>query len=52
MGLPPEDQRGSRKMYCEDFVDRRWTKTMERRWRDMQALDKMRKVTQSEQDLN
>lgn len=39
-------------MHCEDFVDRRWMKTMERRRRDMQALDKMRQLAQSEHDGN
>ena len=34
-----EDQRSSRKLYCADFVDRRWMKTMERNRCDMQALD-------------
>ena len=47
-----EDQRSSRKMYCEDFVDRKWMKTMERRWRDMQALDNMRQEAPGEQDVN
>jgi hypothetical protein len=28
-----KDQRMDRKMYCEDFVDQKWTKTMERRKR-------------------
>ena len=37
-----EDQRSTRKMVCEDFVDRKWEKTMERRRRDVQGLDKMR----------
>ncbi|KAI8514440.1 hypothetical protein Bbelb_070310 [Branchiostoma belcheri] len=37
-------------MYCEDFVDRKWMKTMERRKRDMQALDKMREDASREQE--
>lgn len=43
-----KDQRGQRKMYCEDFVDQKWMKTMERRRRDMQALDRMREDAERE----
>ncbi|CAH1261889.1 Hypp2477 [Branchiostoma lanceolatum] len=46
------DQRTERKMYCEDFVDRKWMKAMERRQRDMQALDKMREDARREQEQN
>ena len=37
-----EDQRNDRKMYCEDFVNRKWTKTMEHGTSDLQCLEKMR----------
>ena len=30
-----EDQRGERKMYCQDHVDTQWTKTMTRRNNDL-----------------
>ena len=33
-----EDQRGKRKMYCQDHVDTQWTKTMTRRNNGLFAL--------------
>ena len=36
------DQRSDRKMVCEDFVDRKWAKTMERRSQDLKSLEKSR----------
>ena len=36
------DQRSDRKMVCEDFVDRKWVKTMERRSHDLKSLEKSR----------
>lgn len=47
-----KDQRGQRKMYCEDFVDQKWMKTMERRRRDMQALDRMREDAEREKQTS
>ncbi|XP_034016356.1 uncharacterized protein LOC117501562 [Thalassophryne amazonica] len=45
------DQRAERKMYCEDFVDRKWMKTMERRQKEMQAIDQMREA-EKEKELS
>ena len=42
------DQRNERKMYCEDYIDKKWTKTMERRKQDIQALEKMRSGNEQE----
>jgi len=39
-----EDQRSSRIMYCETFIDTKWTKTMERRRQDMQSIDRSRQT--------
>ncbi|CAM1308497.1 Uncharacterised protein g4871 [Pycnogonum litorale] len=38
-----DDQRGERKMFCEDFVDKKWAKTMKRRKYDVVSLEKRRK---------
>ena len=46
-----EDQRTRRKMYCEDFVDRKWIKTTECRSRDLRCLDKMREDAEKEREL-
>jgi hypothetical protein len=43
-----EDQRKERKMYCEDFVDKKWAKTMERRRKDLQSLERMRAEAERE----
>ena len=37
-----EDQRNMRLMYCDNFVDRKWEKTMQRRRYDQNTLEKMR----------
>ena len=37
------EQGGERKMFCESFVDRKWSKTTDRRRKDMQSLDQIRK---------
>lgn len=47
-----KDQRIQRKMYCEDFVDRKWMKSMERRQRDIQAIEKMREDAEKEKELS
>ena len=44
-----EDQRGERKMYCQDHVD---TKTMTRRNNDLVALDRMRHSVHAEQPMS
>ena len=43
-----QDQTTKRKMYCEDCVDHMWIKSMERRKRDVQSLDKMREDAEKE----
>ncbi|KAK6171675.1 hypothetical protein SNE40_018117 [Patella caerulea] len=43
-----KDQREARNMYCESFVDRKWTKTMERRRYDLQAIERMREAEDTE----
>ena len=35
-------------MFCESFIDRKWAKTMERRKRDIQTLESMRKIVEKE----
>lgn len=45
-----EDQRGPRKMFCEDFVDKKWEKTMLRRRRDIDALESLRQSSAPEVD--
>ena len=47
-----KDQRTRRKMYCEDFLDRKWMKTMERRRRDLQYLEKKRDDAEKERELS
>ena len=39
-------------MYCEIFVDGKWVKTMERRKKDIQTLEKMRKIAGEEQQTS
>ena len=46
-----EDQRGERKMYCQDHVDTQWTKTMTRRNNDLFALERMRHSVNAEQPM-
>jgi hypothetical protein len=46
------DQKDQKKMFCEDFVDRQWMKTMERRKRDLETLEKMRDDAKKERELN
>ena len=46
-----EDQRGERKMYCQDHVETQWTKTMTRRNNDLVALERMRHSVNSEQPM-
>ena len=41
-----EDQRNDRLMYCEQFVDRKWEKTMQRRHYDQQTLERMKSAVQ------
>ena len=36
-----EDQRGKRKIYCQDHVDTQWTKIMTRQNNDLFALERM-----------
>jgi len=43
-----EDQRTKRVMFCDDFVDKKWSKTVERKQKDKASLDKTRE--QSEAD--
>ena len=38
-----QDQRGKRKMFCENFVDRKWSETTYMRRKDVQSLDRIRK---------
>ena len=45
-----EDMRSDRIQYCEDAVDRRWKKTMERRTKQEKALDKMKDSEKSRKD--
>ena len=47
-----EDQRTQKKMYCEDFVDRKWMTTMERRSRDMKSLERMRAECEKEKEFS
>lgn len=47
-----KDQRMDRKMYCEDFVDQKWMKTMERRKKDLHSLEKMRDEAEKEKAAN
>ncbi|XP_076047217.1 uncharacterized protein LOC143028732 [Oratosquilla oratoria] len=46
-----EDQRTQKKMYCEDFVDRKGMKTMERRGRDIQSLERMRAECEKDKEI-
>ena len=46
-----EDQRGERKMYCQDHVETQWTKTMTRRNNDLVALERMRHSVNAEQPM-
>ena len=46
-----EDRRGERKMYCQDHVDTRWTKTMTRRNNDLFALVRMWHSVNAEQPM-
>ena len=46
------DQRNERKMICEDFVDRQWMKTMERRKKDIESWEKMRVEDEKERHRN
>ncbi len=45
------DQKCERKMYCEDFVDKKWLKTRERRQRDLQALETAKVAAESEKAM-
>lgn len=47
-----KDQRNERKMYCEDFVDQKWMKTMERRRKELQCLERMRDEAELEKEAN
>ena len=38
------DHRTNRKMYCEDYVDKKWAKTMERRNKELHSLEKKREA--------
>ncbi|KAL4236508.1 hypothetical protein ACF0H5_004894 [Mactra antiquata] len=40
-------QKESRVMYCEDFVDRKWSKTIERRKNDIASMEKMRDLSET-----
>ncbi|KAL5488604.1 hypothetical protein EMCRGX_G017573 [Ephydatia muelleri] len=46
-----EEQRGERKMYCQDHVDTQWTKTMTRQNNDLFALERMRHSVNAEQPM-
>ena len=35
-----EDMKTNRKMYCDNFVDRKWLKTIQRKKFDLQAMEK------------
>lgn len=37
-----QDWHQDRKMFCKDFVDKKWAKTMEQRQYDIQSLERMR----------
>ena len=39
-------------MHCENYVDKQWSKTMERRKQDLSSFDKKRKSIESEQYLS
>ena len=41
-----DDQRSERKMYCENFVDKKWMKTMERRRKEVQSLETLRTASE------
>ena len=45
------DQKSERKMYCEDFVDKKWLKTHERRQRELQNLDDAKRVGESKKEM-
>ena len=47
-----EDQKCSRKMYCENFVDKKWEKTMERRRTDVESLERMREASEKEREAS
>ena len=46
-----EDQRGERKMYCQDHVDTQWNKTMTKRNNDLFALERMQHFVNAEQPM-
>ena len=46
-----EDQRGERKMHCQDHVDTQWTKTMTKRNNDLFALERMQHFVNAEQPM-
>ena len=46
-----KDQRGERKMYCQDHVDTQWTKTTTRQNNDLFALERMRHSVNTEQPM-
>ena len=46
------DQRNNREMYCENFVDRKWQKTMDRRKYDIDALERQSQKALSEDNVS
>lgn len=47
-----DDQRNARQMLCDDFVDQKWMKTLERRQSDMARIERMREMIEEEKETS